>query len=156
MFNMNPLNPGQTFQDVKNMGERSLQQFQKDFNALFQRYFGETQGMPVPNPMSAFDSSNFWDFRVEEKENEIVVRAEIPGFEREDISIELQNNELTINAQRVQECGGQQNLRKFNRSVQVPNNVQEDQIQANYRNGILEIRIPRSEPAKGKKIPIME
>lgn len=155
----NPMNPFQAFQDVKNFGERSMSQFQRDFSDLFQRYFGSTpsnpgSGMGMTNG-GPFDSANFWDFRVEERDSEIYVRAELPGFEDQDINVELCDDQLKIRAEKKhREGNGQENYKRFRRDVTVPRNILGDQIQAEYRHGVLEIRIPRSEEKKGKRIPV--
>jgi HSP20 family molecular chaperone IbpA len=153
----NPLNPFQAVQDMRNFGEKSMSQFQRDIGDLFQRYFGDQRGSTMTGGMTggAFDSPHFWDFRVEERESEVYVRAELPGFDEQDIQVELCDDQLRIRAEKKhREGNGQENYKRFRRDVTLPRNTLADGIQANYRSGVLEVRVPRSEEKKGKQIPV--
>src|SRR4051794_30709894 len=85
-------------------------------------------------------------------DNTLIVRAEIPGIDpQEDVEITVSDNQLHLRAERrqatevVQEQGlARQEFRygSFYRSIPLPAGTREDQIEANYRDGILELRVP--------------
>jgi HSP20 family protein len=84
------------------------------------------------------------------------VRAELPGVNREDISVEVVDGYLTIAASRkapAAEGEGEQSF-SFSRSVSVPDDVQTDQVSAAYENGVVTVTLPKREEAKPKKITV--
>jgi HSP20 family protein len=106
--------------------------------------------------------------RVEEFRDgdELVVRSELPGIDPEnDLDISVADGVLTITAQRQErsEQKGKEEYRSefrygsFTRSIPLPPGVKEEDIKANYKDGILEIRIPvGAEPETGaRKIPVL-
>ena len=97
----------------------------------------------------------------EDKEN-IVVKAELPGVKKDEVAIEIKDNILTLSGERKQEQETKKEnyhrvervYGKFSRSFTLPDSVQVDKVKANYRDGILEIALPKAEAAKPKAIPI--
>jgi HSP20 family protein len=97
-----------------------------------------------------------------DRENEVVLRAEVPGVKKEDLEVTIQDEILTIHGevkQEAEEEKGQYHWREmsyntFSRSVPVPAGVDADKIKVTFKNGILEILLPRTEQAKGRKIPV--
>lgn len=97
-----------------------------------------------------------------ENENDIVVKAELPGMEQKDIDVHLEDNQLTIKGERKfeQEDKGENYLRQervygsFYRSFTIGSGIQADKVSANYKNGILEIVLPKEEKVQPKKIEI--
>jgi HSP20 family protein len=99
---------------------------------------------------------------VEETADEIVLNAEIPGVRREDLDIELEDGVLTIQGEKKDEekQEGVQGLLyerrwgSFTRRFTLPRAVDAANITATYENGILTVRVPKAEEAKGRKIEI--
>jgi len=97
-----------------------------------------------------------------EDKDHYTVKAELPGLKQEDIKVSLTNNTLTIRGERKAEHeekrGGYHRLERaygeFCRSFQLPTEVDADHIKAHYKDGILEITVPKSEKAKPKEISI--
>lgn len=90
----------------------------------------------------------------EDKEN-TYVRAELPGFKREDIQVELVDGYLTINATRRETVEGRENTATFNRSVTVPDDkVATDRIAAAYEDGVLTVTLPHRAEAKPRKVTV--
>jgi HSP20 family protein len=94
-------------------------------------------------------------------ENSVVVIAELPGVTREDVTIGLQEDVLTLEGKRepkVQENVNWQRRERaygtFSRAVQLPFRVDADNVQAHFNNGILEIELQRLEADRPKKIEI--
>jgi HSP20 family protein len=97
-----------------------------------------------------------------ETENEVVIKAELPGMEAKDIDIKLENNVLMLrgdrrfeketkneNYHRVERSYG-----NFTRSFSLPAFVDDAKVHAEYKNGLLRIVLPKKEQAKSKEIKI--
>ena len=82
------------------------------------------------------------------------VRAELPGVNRDAISVEMVEDHLTIQASRTPKAGDREASFVFSRSVTVPENVQADKVAANYENGVLTVTLPKREEAKPRKVTI--
>jgi HSP20 family protein len=98
---------------------------------------------------------------VAETQEKIIVRAEVPGMRQEDIRIEYENGMLTIRGERKFEK--QQGVTyhrierthgNFSRSFTLPRTIDPEKITANYREGILEVEVPKKEEAKPRQIRI--
>jgi HSP20 family protein len=97
---------------------------------------------------------------VREKEEALVVEAELPGMKKEDISIRLHDGVLTLSGERKGEAEGGRGLRaerfrgRFERSIQLPFEVQGDKVKATYREGVLTVELAKSEAAKPRQIEV--
>jgi HSP20 family protein len=98
---------------------------------------------------------------VAETQEKIVVRAEVPGMKQEDIAIEFENGLLTIKGERKLEKNEgvtwhrvERIYGNFRRSFTLPRSVDPEKIAASYREGILEVEVPKREEAKPKHIKI--
>jgi HSP20 family protein len=97
-----------------------------------------------------------------EEKDTITVKAELPGIKKEEVSIEIKDNVLTLSGERSHEVEKKKEnyhrierfYGKFSRSFTLPETVQVDKIKANYKDGVLEITLPKSEETKPKAIPI--
>ncbi len=106
--------------------------------------------------------SYFPAINMSENEKEIKIEAEMPGMEPKDIELTIQNNTLIIKGEkRFQEEQSRDNYHRiecsygsFYRTIPLPAEVEESQISAKFKNGILEIKLPKKDGAKGRKIPI--
>ncbi len=97
-----------------------------------------------------------------ETEDQIIVRAELPGVDPEDMAVEIEDNQLILRGERrtLQDVKEENYYRiershgKFYRALYLPTPVEEDQIEAHYRHGILEIILPKIESARAKTIKV--
>jgi len=97
-----------------------------------------------------------------ETENELVVKADLPDVREKEIDVRVENNTLTIRGERKfnNEVHEDNYLRveraygTFTRSFSLPNTVNTEGIQAEYRNGVLSVRLPKREETKPKQIKI--
>jgi HSP20 family protein len=97
-----------------------------------------------------------------ETDKELVLSFDLPGIAEDKISVELDDNVLTVTGERErsEERSGDRFYRyerrfgQFARSVTLPSGVQEDQIKADYKDGVLEVRVPKPEEPKPKRIQI--
>lgn len=98
---------------------------------------------------------------VAETQEKILVRAEVPGIRQEEIQIEFENGLLTIRGERkLEKSEGmtwhrvERTYGNFSRSFTLPRTIDAERISASYRDGILEIEVPKKEEAKPKQIRI--
>jgi HSP20 family protein len=97
-----------------------------------------------------------------ETENELVYAFDLPGIPEEKISIEVSDDTLTISAERertVNESSDryfrfERRYGTFSRAVGLPQGVDESQISANYKDGVLEVHVPKPEEQKPRKIQL--
>ncbi|SDG61672.1 Hsp20/alpha crystallin family protein [Psychroflexus sediminis] len=96
---------------------------------------------------------------IKENEDKFGVEVAVPGFDKKDFKIELNNNELTISSEKKEEHEKEEGERytrrefsyqSFRRSFTLPNTVDGDKISAQYKNGVLYVDIPKREEAKPK------
>jgi HSP20 family protein len=100
---------------------------------------------------------------IDETNEEYLVSADLPGVKKEDISIECAGNQLSISAERKYESvDGKKSDRReryygsYQRSFTLPAGADMDKVEASYDGGVLNIRIPKGEQAKGRRIEIGE
>ncbi len=114
--------------------------------------------------------SNWWPSNVEEgtylpnielydKKDDIVVSAELPGIEKEDIDLSITHDTLTIKGEikkdeeiKEENCYcSERSYGKFSRIVSLPHEVDSEKAEAHHKNGLLEIVLPKKEEAKLKE-----
>lgn len=105
-----------------------------------------------------------WPADVRENGDELVCTIEAPGMDSEDFDITVENNVLTIRGEkRFENTEGseeddyrlvERRYGRMQRSFMLPNNLDTDQVEATYNNGLLRITIPKSESAKPRKISV--
>lgn len=123
-----------------------LEQLRRDFETLFGPLWSSWE--------QDTGTMRLWDFDVTESEKEITVRAEMPGFEPNELDVELQNGVLTIKAEKEQKGDRREEYRSFYRTITLPPGVDTDKAQATYRNGVLEMHIPRAAGAAPRRIQV--
>jgi HSP20 family protein len=131
---------------------------QDQFDALWDRFLSN---WPMPAE-EEFASERFWDVDMEEGDNEVTVRAELPGFDANDLDVQVNNDLLTIKAEKKQEekageGAGRRSERRYamyRRTITLPPGTHPEKAEAQFRNGVLELHFARSPEAKGKRIPI--
>jgi len=137
---------------------RNISALQDRINKAFDDVFREG------NPGEGIVSACAWRPAVDiyETENGIVIKAEIPGVRKEDISVEVKDNILTLKGERTPEkdipeekyfrrerCFG-----TFHRSFTMQDVVNPDTIKASFKDGVLEVEIPKPEAEKPKQIKV--
>ena len=99
---------------------------------------------------------------VYEEKDDVVIKAEIPGLEKEDISVQVTDSTLMIKGEKKREeeikeqdyyrC--ERSFGSFTRAVNLPSEVKADQVKASFKNGVLEVRMPKTEEAKKKAVTV--
>ena len=97
-----------------------------------------------------------------ETSDNLVIKAEIPGADKDDISVEIKNSALYLKGERkLEKDVKEENYHRmersygsFHRTFALPTTVNQEKIKANFKNGVLEITIPKVEKAKPKPITV--
>jgi HSP20 family protein len=118
--------------------------------------FGDYSTSRVRSAKS-YPAINIWS-----DENSALITAEIPGIRKEELEVNVTGDTLTISGERnmdelpdnVRYHRQERTFGKFNRSIQLPYTVDTDKVKANFKNGVLEISLPRIEGEKPKKITV--
>jgi HSP20 family protein len=156
MFNLTPWRRNQPDRGELTRGNANpLARLRDEMDALFGQFFGNW-----PETLEkTFGRDRFWAMDFDETEKEFVLKAEAPGFEPEDLNIEVSGNVLSIRADKKQESkekkgNGYFEERHFERVITLPSGANPDQIEAKYHNGILEVHLGKTEEAQRKRIPV--
>ena len=137
---------------------KQLANIRKDFDRMFSA---------LPFDMSLFDNmlGNFGDMKVDvhETTTEVIVTCDIPGLEKkEDIQINVQNNFLSISGSlnKVMETKEENMFRqeryagRFHSAISLPSPVSQNGVKATYRNGVLEVTMPKATQVIEHKIDV--
>lgn len=126
------------------------------------RYFNFPFRTGLPGRMGLLEGA--WSPAVDifENRDNILVKAEIPGMEKEDLDVSVKDNVLVIKGEKkkeseVKEEGGVRSERYygyFNRTLALPAYVDAANVKATYKNGVLELVLPKKEEAKSKQIKV--
>jgi HSP20 family protein len=121
------------------------------------RFLGSTLGEGNGQQRAWVPAVDVW-----ETDKEVVYAFDVPGIPEDKISIELEDNALTISGERerTQDVSDERFYRferrfgSFSRTIGLPQNVTEDQVKADYDNGVLEVRVAKPETPKPRRIQI--
>ena len=138
---------------------RELNTIQNEVNRLFNTFFDA----PVTST-NASTATRRWIPAMDlvETDEDFVLRADLPGLGEDDVNIELEDNVLTVSGQRIAEHEErkegyyrvERSSGSFSRSLTLPEGVDPEKVNANFDRGVLEIRIPKPEQRKPRKVTI--
>lgn len=117
---------------------RDVLDFQSEMNRLFDSFFGR-----AGRPASLLERVWAPVVDVYETADELVVTTELPGTKEKDVHVSIVGDVLTIKGERKQD-----------RDIPLPIPVEADKVRATFRDGVLEIRLPKAEEVKPKEIKI--
>ncbi len=131
---------------------RGLSRMQREMDRLMRGFFG-------PAPVEE-DEVRIPSIDLSETENEVVVKAEVPGIEKDNLDIEVTPDSLSLSAEvtHEREEGGKGQTyhrrervwQRFERTIPLPVEVKTEDVKAKLENGVLEIHLPKAEEAKTK------
>ena len=108
------------------------------------------QGLDLPSRLFETGSE---DYELYEEDGEFVLTVEMPGFDTSDISVTWDEGVLNIAAEHDDESRGRR--KTYHRRFRFPKRIEDEEIHATYRNGVLEVRLPVLDQAtQGTEIPI--
>jgi HSP20 family protein len=158
MFNLIPWRKKDTSGRLATQQEfRPLATVRDEFDRLFVRFFSRWPAKTSRWNWPELSWSGFWGLDREDRDHEVVFRAEAPGFEADDFDVHISGNLRTIRAERKHERtwrggDGRAEHRSFRRMFTLPPGCVADKVEAKYHSGVLEVHTPKSEPARGKRI----
>lgn len=132
------------------LAETPFRWMPEEFEKLFNRFLTTWPVMEVPE----------WPYRypmtTEETEKEFVVRVELPGFAAEEVKVEVIPGLLKVEAEHkeAEEKGKEKAYASVKRTLTLPSEVELDKVEAVYRNGVLEVHIPRKPEAVARRIEV--
>lgn len=148
----NMLAPFEPFRHISTLQDRIDKLFRETLN----RFPGDFTG-------EALEGST-WAPAVDilETDNEIVLRADLPGIDPKDVDIQIHDGTLTLRGERQRESEVKQDnyhrvervYGSFMRSFALPQTVESDKAEAQYANGVLELKLPKRPEAKPKQIKV--
>jgi len=135
-----------------------------DFPSLLSRFLNEPFGFDRWLSRPWEEDSVMWAPRVDVKETEDSYQflADLPGLKKNEIKVSMTDNVLTLSGERKHEKEEKKEGRHFSersygqfcRSFQLPEKVKAEEIKANYKNGVLEITLPKADEVKPREIEI--
>ena len=135
---------------------REMSSLQTEMNRLFNAAFD--------TPSAANSTARRWTPAMDllETDDEFVIRADLPGMSESDVSIELEDNVLTVSGERRTEHEDkregfyrvERSYGSFSRSLTLPKGVDPEAVNASFNRGVLEVRVPKPEQRKPRKIEI--
>ena len=137
---------------------RNVAALQDRINRIFDESFSRTADVDDDISLSAWKPS----VDIYETDEAIILKAELPGIKKEDVSVEIKDNVLTLRGERIEDKEIKEGnyFRKercfgtFSRAFNLQHRVQPDKIKAKFKDGILEIEIPKPEEEKPKQITV--
>jgi HSP20 family protein len=135
-----------------------MTQIRDEFDRMFDRFTRHWPGMGL---VRTGEPPWQWDLEVREEDNTVAVRADLPGFAASDIDLQVADDRLTIRATHKSEVdekdkGWTRQRREYYQTVPLPSAVDVEKIDAHFRNGVLTVRLPKTEQAAGRRIAIRE
>jgi HSP20 family protein len=125
-----------------------------------------TSGSPGMTRQRAGQAQSLWSPQLDvfRRGDELVIRADLPGLSKEDVTVDLEEGVLTIRGERRQEAQedregfywSERSYGSFERSVPLPEGVDESQARASFRDGVLEVTVPapKAEERRARRIDI--
>lgn len=139
---------------------RELTSLQNEMNRLFNTFFDT----PTAGQGASNGGARRWIPAMDliETDDHFVLKADLPGLDERDVSIEVEDNVLTVSGERTAEHEDkregyvrvERSYGTFRRSLTLPEGVDAEGIAASFDNGVLEVRIPKPEERKPRKVAI--
>jgi HSP20 family protein len=137
---------------------RDVATLQDRINRIFNESFGRSRDLD--EEVSLYDWSPPVD--IYETGDGIVLKVELPGVNKDDVSVEVKDNVLTLKGERLLDpeikdenyYRKERSFGKFNRSFSLQQTIKPDLIKASFKNGVLTVEIPRPEEEKPKQVTV--
>lgn len=132
-----------------------LERLRREMDRMFDRLWRGEAGVPAERAWAP-------EVDISETEDEVIVRSELPGLAPEEIDVHLAGRTLTLRGEKRQEREEEgetwrlveRTYGSFSRAVELPAEVEPEEVEATYRHGVLTVRLPKSEQARTKKIEV--
>ncbi|NJM17606.1 MAG: Hsp20/alpha crystallin family protein [Richelia sp. RM2_1_2] len=149
-----PFQEIETWQPFSREPMWTIDQMQRQMNRLMERLIPSGNGGSALNYIPSAE--------MEETAEDIRLKLEIPGMEPKDLSVEVTDSSVSISGERKSETKTEEkgmirsefHYGRFERNIPLPSHVQNDKVQAEYKNGILSLKLPKLEGEKHKTVKI--
>lgn len=141
-----------------------LTRWEREMDRMMEDFFGRRARPWWPERWFRIDEREIGMPPVDvfEEKDDIVVKAELPGMTKEDIEVSLTDHTLTIKGEKKKEeevkeenyYRSERSYGSFVRTLELPTEVYTDKVKATFKNGVLEVRVPKTEEAKTKEIKV--
>ena len=141
-----------------------LTRWERDMEHMMEDFFGRRTRPWWPDRWFRTDEVEITAPAVDlfEEKDDIVVKAELPGMEKDNIEVNLTDHHLTIKGEKKKEeeikeenyYRAERSYGSFLRTLDLPKDVHADKVKASFKNGILEVRLPKTEEAKAKEVKV--
>lgn len=143
---------------------RHINRLQRNMDRVFNEFFNEPMSRffePSEAIMAPWAGEEFVPAcDVEETDSHYLLAFDLPGVKKEDVKIELRDNQLSISGERREDVKGRLSRERsyglFTRSFTLPSNVNSEKLEANYENGVLQVVIPKTAVSHTRQISIKE
>jgi HSP20 family protein len=142
----------------------ALTRWEQDMDRMMEDFFGRRVRPWWPERWSRTNELDVSAPAVDvfEEKDDIVVKAEIPGMDKDNIEVNLAHHTLTIKGEKKKEeevkeenyYRSERSYGSFFRTLELPKDVHADKVKATFKNGVLEVRMPKTEEAKAKEIKV--
>lgn len=140
---------------------RAIERMRQEMDEIFDNFMRGSWDLGLPT-LSDARFQPLCD--IEEKDTHFLLSFDVPGMSKEDLKIEIRDNQLHVFGERKEEHEEKKGRRfesersygSFDRWLTLPANAKLDEIEARVENGVLEVAIPKSETSKAKEIRIGE
>ncbi len=130
----------------------------REMNEIFEKFAADFDGVLMPSKgFGALAGSMSPKFDVAETDEAFEVTAELPGIDEKNIDVSLDENVLTVKGEKKEEHEDKKKLHVsersygfFERSFSVPSGIDAAKVKAEFKKGVLKIRLPKTEQAKSK------
>jgi HSP20 family protein len=133
---------------------RRLETFQSDIDRVFDAFFGARPANGAGQWVPAMDLA--------ETDDHLVLKADLPGLDKDDVEIEVSDGVLTISGERKTEHTEREDgyhrveraYGSFSRSLSLPDGIDAEQVKADFDKGVLEVRIPKPAERRPHRVQI--
>jgi HSP20 family protein len=144
-----------------------MRSFSEEMDRMFSDFLGLRRGRPRGGSLAGLGGGTFWpDMEVFQRGNKLVVRADTPGVERDDLDVEVREGALVISGERMTQneqeddrfFRRERSYGSFQRTIPLPEGANTENIQATFQNGVLEVEVELEEntPSRGRRIEVRE
>ncbi len=128
-----------------------IEQLYRDMNRLFDEFVGSSD-------LTRRDNAECFDpcLDIRENDKEYIIEAEVPGMDKKDVELAINNDVLTIRGEKKSETEDkkdnyyriERSFGRFSRDIPLPDDIQQDKINAKFKNGLLKIELPKKPQAQ--------
>ncbi len=153
-----------SFGDIQRDFDRMMERFQKEFENFWEvpPRFRHRMRWKHGFPMMPFMGTKMPSVDLEDRGKEYHLAVEMPGFNKDEIEIELAEDSVAVHAQKTMSeeekkknyIRQERAAKSYYRRIPLPEKIKSEDAKANLSNGVLEITLPKKEPKETKKLPI--